>query len=96
MFEYVINGVNIRSDVALKMDYLKQLLTIETEKMKKERNQKIISIEIIKKNDEEAEVVSKPIPNIKRLRRITGYLSEIENFNLAKRSEERDRIKHFC
>ena len=30
-----------------------------------------------------------------RIRRVTGYLSEdVKKFNNAKRSEERDRIKH--
>lgn len=31
---------------------------------------------------------------IKRVRRITGYLSNIENFNEAKQAECRDRYKH--
>lgn len=29
-----------------------------------------------------------------RIRRITGYLSELPNFNDAKQAEERDRVKH--
>ena len=29
-----------------------------------------------------------------RIRRITGYLSTLPNFNDAKRAEEHDRIKH--
>lgn len=32
---------------------------------------------------------------IKRVRRITGYLSTTENFNDAKRSELQDRVTHF-
>ena len=32
---------------------------------------------------------------IKRVRRITGYLSTTENFNDAKRSELHDRVTHF-
>lgn len=31
---------------------------------------------------------------IKRVRRITGYLSNIENFNKAKQAECRDRVIH--
>ena len=32
-----------------------------------------------------------------RIRRITGYLvGTVERFNDAKRSEERDRVKHSC
>ncbi|MDY3071528.1 MAG: anaerobic ribonucleoside triphosphate reductase, partial [Eubacteriales bacterium] len=34
-------------------------------------------------------------PNFERIRRITGYLvGTLENFNDAKRAEERDRVKH--
>lgn len=29
-----------------------------------------------------------------RIRRITGYLSTLANFNDAKRAEEKDRVKH--
>lgn len=29
-----------------------------------------------------------------RIRRITGYLSTLKNFNNAKRKEEEDRVKH--
>ena len=40
-------------------------------------------------------VVIKPRYNtINRIRRITGYLSEVNNFNHAKKSEEHDRVKH--
>ena len=41
-------------------------------------------------------VITKPKYNtIKRVRRITGYLSDVNNFNPAKRAEEQDRVKHF-
>jgi ribonucleoside-triphosphate reductase len=32
--------------------------------------------------------------NIKRVRRITGYLSTVERFNDAKKCELRDRVTH--
>jgi hypothetical protein len=32
---------------------------------------------------------------IVRTRRITGYLSNLQNFNTSKSYEERDRVKHF-
>lgn len=31
---------------------------------------------------------------IRRIRRISGYLSDVNNFNPAKRAEEHDRFKH--
>ena len=43
-----------------------------------------------------AEVVLYPkYDTIKRIRRITGYLSELPNFNDSKKAEEQDRVKHF-
>ena len=43
------------------------------------------------------QVEIKVIPKspIRRVRRITGYLSNIENFNSAKQAECRDRLVHF-
>lgn len=32
---------------------------------------------------------------VKRVRRITGYLSNVENFNAAKKAEARDRVVHY-
>lgn len=34
-------------------------------------------------------------PSIVRTRRITGYLSNLNNFNAGKKAEERERAKHF-
>ena len=31
---------------------------------------------------------------MQRISRITGYLSNVDNWNNAKRAEERDRVKH--
>ena len=43
---------------------------------------------------DEIVVHSSPVSDITRVRRITGYLSNQNNFNDAKRSELRDRAKH--
>ena len=43
---------------------------------------------------DEIVVHSSPVSNITRVRRITGYLSNQNNYNDAKRSELRDRAKH--
>lgn len=45
-------------------------------------------------DDGEYVVKSSPKQEIKRVRRITGYLSNENNFNDAKRAELRDRVKH--
>ena len=43
---------------------------------------------------DEIVVHSSPVSDITRVRRITGYLSNQNNFNDAKRDELRDRVKH--
>ena len=47
-----------------------------------------------KDNDAKVVIASLPKQKIKRVRRITGYLSAVENFNDAKRAELNDRVNH--
>lgn len=47
-----------------------------------------------KENDAKVVIASLPKQKIKRVRRITGYLSAVENFNDAKRAELNDRAVH--
>lgn len=47
-----------------------------------------------KEDQEKIVVASLPKANIKRIRRITGYLSEVNNFNEAKKAELKDRVQH--
>lgn len=47
-----------------------------------------------KENDTKVVVASLPKQKIKRVRRITGYLSAVENFNDAKRAELKERAHH--
>lgn len=53
-----------------------------------------IRIEKDKENEGKIVVASLPKSPIKRVRRITGYLSAVENFNDAKRAELNDRVNH--
>ena len=94
MIECVVNGINVHADSNLSMRDIEFLVSSECERMKSERNQKLSSLEIVRVNDEEVELIAKPQSDIRRLRRITGYLSEVENFNAAKKAEEHDRYKH--
>lgn len=52
-----------------------------------------LSLRALEGNQVEIKVTSKS--PIKRVRRITGYLSNIENFNSAKQAECQDRYVHF-
>lgn len=53
-----------------------------------------IRIEKDKENDAKVVISSIPKQKIKRIRRITGYLSEKNNFNEAKKAELKDRVQH--
>lgn len=47
-----------------------------------------------KENDAKVVIASLPKQKIKRVRRITGYLSAVEYFNDAKKAELKDRVEH--
>ena len=56
-------------------------------------NMTLIALDIRVDGDE---VILTPHYNtIVRVRRITGYLSNVKNFNSAKKHEQSDRVKHF-
>ena len=56
-------------------------------------NMTLIALDIKVDGDE---VILTPHYNtIVRVRRITGYLSNVKNFNAAKKSEQSDRVEHF-
>lgn len=60
------------------------------------KGKEVGEVRISKDKDNDAKVVIASLPKqkIKRVRRITGYLSAVENFNDAKRAELNDRVNH--
>ena len=64
----------------------------EFESMQQELS-KIASIEISLDGDEVV-LQAKKKSNITRIRRITGYMSKVNNFNDSKRAELNDRVSH--
>lgn len=60
------------------------------------KGKEVGEVRISKDKDNDAKVVIASLPKqkIKRVRRITGYLSAVENFNDAKRAELNDRAVH--
>ena len=60
------------------------------------QDKEVGEVRISKDKDNDAKVVIASLPKqkIKRVRRITGYLSAVENFNDAKRAELNDRVNH--
>ena len=60
------------------------------------QDKEVGEVRISKNKDNDAKVIIASLPKqkIKRVRRITGYLSAVENFNDAKRAELNDRAVH--
>ena len=60
------------------------------------KDKEVGEVRISKDKDNDAKVVIASLPKqkIKRVRRITGYLSAVEKFNDAKRAELNDRAVH--
>ena len=58
-----------------------------------EQNKEIASVRLIFEEDE-VTIESKEKSPIRRVRRITGYLSQMEKFNDAKQDELSQRYKH--
>ncbi|AQS59996.1 anaerobic ribonucleoside-triphosphate reductase [Desulforamulus ferrireducens] len=58
------------------------------------KGKEIATIEILEVSAEELEVRTRAKSNIRRVRRITGYLSTVDRFNDAKQEELRDRVVH--
>lgn len=58
------------------------------------KGKELATIEISVVGQEELEVKTWAKSDIRRVRRITGYLSTVERFNDAKQEELRDRVVH--
>lgn len=84
--------MRIVADPGLHPDEVKYWVENEIEEWKK-TGKEIAEISLfLEANEVVIEAVEKS--PIKRVRRITGYLSNIENFNEAKRAECEDRMIH--
>ena len=61
--------------------------------MMKSPEKRLVELDIKIKDDDV--LLTPHYDTIVRVRRITGYLSNVNNFNAAKKSEASDRVKHF-
>ena len=61
--------------------------------MMKSPEKRLVELDIKIKDDDV--LLTPHYDTIVRVRRITGYLSNVKNFNAAKKSEASDRVKHF-
>ena len=87
-----IQGVTVIADENLTQKEIELLVDQEIAEWEKQ-GKKIAKIELVIDGDEVI-VKADEKSNIRRVRRITGYLSNIENFNDAKKAECHDRYIH--
>ena len=92
MEKIVIDGVTVVYDERLSMEEAMQYLADEQEEWKVS-GKELARIELILDGDM---VIVKAVEKspVKRVRRITGYLSNMENFNDGKKAELAERYKH--
>ena len=88
----VVNGVQVIADPRLSREEINQFIA-EEQQLWRSRNKRLGQIELSIDQEEVIVKASEKSP-IRRVRRITGYLSSIDNFNDAKVAECSDRAKH--
>ena len=88
----VVNGIQVIADPRLSREEINQYIT-EEKQLWDSRNKQLGQIELSIEQDEVVVRATEKSP-IRRVRRITGYLSSIDNFNDAKVAECTDRAKH--
>ena len=88
----VIDGIKVLADSQLSNAEIIQY--VSEEKRLWEKSQKRIGMLEISLDGDEVIVKATEKSPIRRVRRITGYLSSIDNFNDAKVAECSDRAQH--
>lgn len=71
------------------------ILIAEEKELYRTQGKKLAEINFTLEKDEIV-IKSYACSPIRRIRRITGYLSEEHNFNAAKQAELHNRVNHFC
>lgn len=87
-----VDGIKVQADPLLTNAEVINLVS-EEKRIWESKNKKIGLLELSLDGDEVIVKATEKSP-IRRVRRITGYLSSIDNFNDAKIAECGDRAKH--
>ena len=88
----LIDGVNVLADPVLSPEEI-QYFVAEEKRLWKDKNKQLGHLELGLDGEEVILKATEKSP-IRRVRRITGYLSSIDNFNDAKVAECRSRVTH--
>lgn len=90
----IINGVSVTADPALSNEEIVTVVEAEIAEWTK-TGKALARVELSLDGDEILVRAVEKSP-VRRVRRITGYLSSVDNFNDAKRSECQDRKVHIA
>lgn len=92
MINTMINQVVVTYDPELSMDEITAIVKEEV-KLWGDKSKELARVEITLDGDD---IIVKSVEKspVRRVRRITGYLSNVENFNDAKQAELAQRYKH--
>lgn len=88
----VITGITVVADPLIAGQEAEEI--IAEERLLWRAKQKPIARVELRLDGDEITVIATERSPIRRVRRITGYLSNVENFNDAKRDEVNARFKH--
>lgn len=88
----IINGVTVIADNSLSQEEIHAVVDQEIQ-LWQQKNKQLGTVELTVENENIVVKASEKSP-IRRVRRITGYLSNFENFNDAKRNECLSRETH--
>ena len=89
----VVDGIKILADPSLTNEEIMYFID-EEKRLWESRHKKLGQLELSLDGEEVVVKATEKSP-IRRIRRITGYLSAIENFNDAKVAECNDRTLHY-
>ena len=84
----ILDNVKINCNIEISAEEARSYFSLM-----KSPEKRLVELDIKIKDDDV--LLTPHYDTIVRVRRITGYLSNVKNFNAAKRHEQSDRVKHF-
>lgn len=94
MKQMTYQGVVVKYDDSISEEEARELTRNEKRDWWDNLDHMALGYLTIKQIDGEIELHGKEAEKVERLRRISGYLSNIDKWNNAKKGELRDRVKH--
>ena len=84
----IVDNVKINCNIEISKEEARSYFSLM-----KSPDKRLVELDVKIKDDDV--VLTPHYDTIVRVRRITGYLSNVNNFNSAKKHEQSDRVKHF-